>query len=760
MNTCLALCVAAGAMMVAAAGAQDGHVTEGLLLNWEASARTEGFTLRGDAAHRSDPACVEFSGQGAVVAAAPQRPERVTIEAMFRVDRRSGPLQLVVTTFPPEVRRVSGAKGNSRQWVLEIRGDPPQGPKYMGFLEFGIFGEDQQWHLAASDRRIARGWHHAVGTFDGGRVRLYLDGKEQTRRLFGRSPEFVGKLNQPPDGVVNLPAFGSNSLRIHNGFEGALALARMYDRALTAGQIARHFARAKERVPAVTEHKPPRAATAKPAFKVLYSNDFTNLHVISPYHKKGEPFRPSQLRASVAEAAGSDVHMLQPAHGWVPWWPSKLYTMQEHHRWWAAHYGLDPKNLRAPGVHQYILDGGDPFKDFIDECHRVGQQAFISLRLNDRHHLAHAGTPKNRRGMHAISRFYVEHPEYRIGRGGTGHDWSIPEARNHKLAFIREICENYDIAGFELDFMRFPHFFKDTVPLRQRERIITGFVGDVRAILDRTAKPGQHRWLSARVPCLLDQHADPGIDLVEMVDVGLDMVNLSPHYYTVQQTDVAAVRERLPDAAIYLEMCHCTMQGEAVGVGGDSRLFMRTTDAQYYTTAHLAYRRGADGVSLFNFVYTREHGVPGRGPFNEPPFHVLKRLGDPAWLAQQPQWYVFAHTSMTPLSQRFDKGDAYTFKLDMAPTEHQRREGIFRLMTKEDSSSRQWMVKVNGATLPHRDFIRKPLDHPYDAGLGAPENYVCFTCPPALVRDGLNRVAIVLENGKPATVQYLDLVLP
>ncbi len=48
------------------------------------------------------------------------------------------------------------------------------------------------------------------------------------------------------------------------------------------------------------------------------------------------------LEATVDETAGMgvDVHMLQPAHTWVPWWPSKVYPMEEHSRWWKKHYIL------------------------------------------------------------------------------------------------------------------------------------------------------------------------------------------------------------------------------------------------------------------------------------------------------------------------------------------------------------------------------------------------------------------------------------
>jgi len=753
---------------------------DGVVLNWEirksaAVAETGRLTddrdavsygeLLGDAVVKADPGRVEFSGKGAIVAAEPFRPERLTVEVVFRVDRIHGPLQLIVTTHAPKVRKASKMEpGNSRQWFMQIRGEPPQQDGYLGFLEFGIFGEDGQWHSLMSETRIAKGWHHAVGTFDGKRVRLVLDGHEQARTRSGRSAEYEGRINCPPDCMINLPAIGSNSLKSPNGLVGAVALARFYDRALTDDEISQSFADAKTVVEDISKQAV-RTRPTKPAFRVLYSNDFTNTGIVTPWHKKGEPFKPEHLRASVREAKGASVHMLQPAHGAVPWWPSKLYPLPEHHAWWAKNYGIDPEKLRYPGVHNYILGGGDPFKDFIDECNKDGQAPFISMRLNDRHHLHHALTPGNRQGMHAISRFYVEHPEWWLGSVGSGLDWSVPEVRQHMFAFIEEICQNYDIAGFELDFMRFPFFFKDEEPVDKRIEIITQFVAEVRALLDRTAKPGSHRWLCARVPCKLEMLADIGVDLPSMVDAGVEMLNLSPTYFTYQGHDVAKIRRLVPDAAIYLELCHCTMTGERLTTtGGDNFLFMRTTDEQYYTTAHVAYRRGADGMSLFNFVYTRDHGVAGRGPFNEPPFHVLEHLADPEWLARQPQWYFLAENWFTQssgqLPSRFEKGDARTFELDMAPTKHQSGEGVFRLMTEGEAAGRQWMVKVNGTTLESTEYVHKPIDHPYESGMGEPSQYACFKCPRRLVRDGVNKIALILEDGTPATVRYLDLALP
>jgi hypothetical protein len=775
-------CVVLFRLTVAAmAAGQVGTVSrDGLVVSWEVrrsptpadarqladdSGQENHGSFQGDVKGEADPGRLELDGKAAVVAARPIRPERLTLEAVFRVDRTRGPLQLVVTTHPPKVREVTEAvPGNSRQWFLQIRGEPPQQDGYLGFLEFGIFGGDGRWHSLMSGTRIAKGWHHAVGTFDGKRVRFFLDGEEQTRTRAGGSASYEGQINQPPDALVNLPAIGTNSLRNPNGLVGAVALARLYDRALNDDEIQGNFAYARTIVPDL-DKQTVSAGPVKPPFRVIYSNDFTNTAIVTPWHKKGEPFHPDHLRASVREAKGASVHMLQPAHGAVPWWPSKLSTLTEHHAWWARNFGIDPAKLRYPGVHQYILDGGNPFKDFVDECRSTGQAPFISMRLNDTHHLHHAETPGNTRGIHSISRFYVEHPQWWLGGVGSGLDWSVPEVRRHMFAFIEEICEHYDVDGFELDFMRFPSFFKEDVPLDRRVEIITHFASDVRALLDRTAEPNQHRCLCARVPCLLDMHPDIGIDLPSIVDAGVEMVNLSASYFTFQAHDVARIRRLVPDVALYLEMCHCTMTGQRLTTtGGDNFLFLRTTDQQYYTTAHVAYRRGIDGMSLFNFVYYRDHGVPGRGPFNEPPFHVLEHLADPDWLARQPQWYFLAENWFTKpagqLPARFEKGDARTFELDMAPTEHQTTDGIFRLMTAEDTSKCQWMVKVNGRTLEPIDYLHKPLAHPYESGMGEPGEYACFQCPRTLVREGINKIALILEDGRPMTVKYWDLVLP
>jgi len=749
---------------------------DGLVLSWEAREAHAGALadgsgqgntgkLVGSAAFADEPARIELGGKGALVGAAPLRPERASIEVVFRADRTRGPLQHIVTTFAHAAK--TPAPGNPRQWVMEIRGHPPHpADPLAGHLTFGVFGEDQSWHLALSSVRLRKGWHHALGTFDGHSVRLYLDGRLQRRSLPHQSPDYEGRIHRPPDDAIRLPAAGSSSPTGQWGLEGAVALVRVYSRALSSEEVAQNFRCAQTLVPALAEKGAQgMARRPKPPFRVIFSNDTTNtLTCTSSYHKKGEPFRAEMLEGTVDEVPGVDVHMLQPGLGWIPWWKSKVYPADEHYRRFEQRTGL-----KADPYGQYMLAGGDMVKVFVERCRAKGQVPFVSLRLNDSHLLEYVGQ-KHARAAY-VSRFYEEHPEYRLDPKSKGWDqrvlnWAVPEVREHKLAFIREICESYNIDGFELDFMRHCNLFRlHETTGEQRAEIVAGFVRRVREILDRTAKPGQRRWLCARVPCLTAPHDALGIDLPAMAEAGLDVVNLSAYYFTQQQTDLPLIRELVPDAAIYLEMTHCTTVGPGRG-GYDDFSFRRTTDEQFYTGAHLAYRRGGDGVSLFNFVYYREHGTPGRGPFNEPPFHVLKRLGDPEWLARQPQWYVLAEVwnqpavPDRPMPRPLRKGQPHTFVLDMAPTEHQRKDGLLRLMTAQDASGCTWTVRMNGTELKPTGFVRKPIDHPYEACLGEPNQYACFTCPRATVKDGPNQLAVTLDDGAAVTVHYIDLVLP
>lgn len=534
----------------------------------------------------------------------------------------------------------------------------------------------------------------------------------------------------------------------------------------------RHFIQTTATALAAAPFTQAQAPRAKAPFRALYSNDTTNItSCVSPFRQAREPFREAMLEATVDEVAGKvDAHFLQPGLGMVPMWPSQVLPLAEHYAWIKERYGVAPDSFG-----HYVLNGGDVVKVFVDRCHRTQQAAFISFRLNDAHHKEYADPkpgdkPGTSIGM-SVTRHYVDHPEYVFNKASKrGADlvqnWLHEEVRAQKLALITELCENYDLDGLELDYMRFYSFFDtEETTLDQRRRIMTGFVQQVRAVLDRTQRGDRRRWLCARVPCLSQGLDALGLDLRALVAAGLDMVNLSASYFTTQQMDLAAIRHQLPEsAALYVEMCHSIANGRKLVPGYDTFTFRRTTRQQYETTAHLAYARGADGVSLFNFAYYREHGGPGRGPFAEPPFEVLPALAKPENLATQPQhWFLASGWNnpyvRPPVLPRGLKEKAKTsFELDMAPpTGGWKGQGRLRLQADATLEGRNLEARCNGQLLESVSDVSEPFDNPYPSLLGRAENMRAWSLPTALLKNGKNIFEFRHLGGKPVTLEYLDV---
>jgi len=531
----------------------------------------------------------------------------------------------------------------------------------------------------------------------------------------------------------------------------------------------RHFLHATTAV--VTS--PLLAASPRPkaTFRTLYSNDTTNItSCVSPFHAARQPLRQEMIEATVDEVTGLvDAHLLQPGLGMVPMWPSKVIPLQEHYAWIKERYGQKPDSFG-----QFVLNGGDVVKVFIDRCRQGGQAAFISFRVNDAHHKEFSDPkpgdkPGSSIGM-SVTRHYVEHPEYRIKPGslrGTDlvQNWAVAEVREQKLVLIRELCENYDIDGLELDFLRFYSYFREETALEQRRAIMTTFIRQVREILDKTTREGRPRWLCARVPCHLTALDVLGLDLQALVGAGLDMVNASDHYFTTQQHDLAAIRKQTTGAALYFELCHTIWKGDKVQAGYDVFPFRRATREHLHTSAHLAYSRGADGISLFNFAYYRQHGQgDGRGVFGEPPFEALKALSDPKTLAQQPQHWFIAFgwrapgMKPPPVPRKIEAGKPAKFNFDLAaPAGGWKQDARVRIQVDKPPGDGEWTAMFNGETISATDDVSEPFPVPYPSMLAKPEELRAWTVPAKLLREGKNSLEVTQRNGEAVSIVFVDL---
>lgn len=534
--------------------------------------------------------------------------------------------------------------------------------------------------------------------------------------------------------------------------------------------------------------------------RILYSNDSTNL-IACPPPIAARGTVAERLDASIAEARAADVHMLQPGNGWVPWWRSTQYPADEHYRWFMQVAAREPDLIGC-----YMRDGGDLVAEFIRRCRARAVSPYVSLRLNDYHgseswdvlktfargEHRDSEVPVGLGAMAAQSRVLLERPENQLKPDPVAYttlpwaeqleyaanpttritlrtarvwDWARPEVPAYKLAFVRELCA-YDIDGLELDFMRWASFFRlDETPVETRRAIMLSFIRRCRTALDHGAVAHRHRTLGVRVPSRLSGHDALGIDLRAWVQAGVDWVNLSCHYISEQQTDLAAVHRLIPGTPLYLELTFAN-----AGPSGTRRTTIdRTTEVrgyglmtaeQFYTAAHLAYSLGAAGVSLFNFAYYRDLGETS----HEPPFVALDRLHDRAWLARQSQHYFLSVSNNPPSApsafsrqHRLQLGRHAEFVIDLAtPEGGWRKNARLRLEATQPWDGRTLQVTFNGKFLEATTDVSEPYTSPYTPA-PRPERLRAWLVPAELLRNGENRIDIVLLSGSGIELRFLDL---
>ncbi|HEX2861620.1 MAG TPA: hypothetical protein VHN79_08270, partial [Lacunisphaera sp.] len=538
--------------------------------------------------------------------------------------------------------------------------------------------------------------------------------------------------------------------------------------------------------------------------RVLFSNDATNIVNVPPPGVQPATV-PERLEASVAEAAGADVHVLQPGNGWVPWWRSAQYPAEAHYRWFTEVAAREPDRIG-----RYMRDGGDLVAAFIASCRARGVAAYVSLRLNDYHGSESWDALKAfSRGEHrdetvplalgamaAQSRVLLERPELQLQPDPADYvalpwaerlayagdpptrfklrtariwNWAEPEVPAYKLAFVRELCAGYDLDGLELDFMRWASYFHlEETTGAQRRAIMLDFIRQARAALDENAPAGRRRTLGVRVPGRVSGHDPLGIDLRAWVEAGVDWVNLSCHYLSTQQTDLAAIHRLIPDTPLYLELTFANAgtagrRRATLDRAAEARGYGLMTAGHFFTAAHLAYARGAAGVSLFNFVYYRNLGAEP----HVPPFEVLERLKDPAWLARQPQHYFLSDSSIpasapSDFSQqrRLQPARPAEFVLDLAPPEGGwRKEGRLRLEATRAWDEGELRVSFNGTELNATPDVSEPYASSY-APKPRPERLRAWLVPRELLRPGENRIEVTLLSGAGADLRFLDLAMP
>ncbi len=297
----------------------------------------------------------------------------------------------------------------------------------------------------------------------------------------------------------------------------------------------------------------------------------------------------------------------------VMYYPSKVGTLRgtnatpAEREQWSAY-----EKQRFANLEKFFAAGVDPYAIMLAETRRRGREALLSFRMNDDH-----GETFLR------SQFMADHPDFLLGgpkyHGFGALDFAHDEVRDYTFRLIEEAACRYDCDGLELDFNRFPYFFK-TGTTAERIAKMNALVERVRHLLDDVGRErNRHLILTVRVPSNLgrtpptpETAREIGCDVPAWVDHGwVDFVTVSEFLHERGDLPIEAWKQ----AITRVPVCGGI---ECAKAGGGKNL----TADEYRTAAKNLRARQADGVYLFNFFTSREGGPNAY----DPPYDVLRDL--------------------------------------------------------------------------------------------------------------------------------------
>jgi hypothetical protein len=372
-------------------------------------------------------------------------------------------------------------------------------------------------------------------------------------------------------------------------------------------------------LPGVLNSAEKNAAPARTR-RVLYNFDGDSCLSNKAGSKGPAALTEGDVRRLIDEVAfdGSQVDtVLVCVNAQVMYYPTQVGTMrgalstaEERAKW-------PPSEIqRFENVKRFFDAGVDPYAVMLREARQHGREALLAFRMNDAH-----GNDFLR------TQFWAAHPELRLGKGTGALDFARPEAREYTFRLIEEAVRRYDCDGIELDFNRFPTFFQSGTT-DERVAGINGLVERVREMLDEVGAERKHRLvLGARVPTnygrtvpTYEFSRETGCDPAEWAKNGwIDFLTVSEFLFVRYDLSIRPWKEAVRGIPIYGGI-ECTE-------GGKKEQYL--TPEKYCRAAHNLYSDGADGIYLFNFFTTREYGAESW----EPPFEVLRDLGDPKSVA-------------------------------------------------------------------------------------------------------------------------------
>jgi hypothetical protein len=421
--------------------------------------------------------------------------------------------------------------------------------------------------------------------------------------------------------------------------------------------------------------------------RILFNGD-SNFLFAQDYRQppSTKPYTAQVLDDYVALLArsGVDTFLYNP-NGQVPWYPSKvlpsiLAGMTRSDKSIARlHYpplaeDFTQKQLDACLAAQAaMLDrffdlmeaGVDLLAHTAAACRKCGISPWVSIRMND----AHGGNSWEGSYFNSLpqrdKRFRLSGRRMDPAGGVNPYaalcNYEHREVRDYYFTMIRELVEDYDLDGLELDWLRITACCEPPATKEARETMLEWLVS-IRELTQRnSARRGRPFFLGLRIPSRLNTLRTIGLDVPEMARRGLlDFINPSNYWQTTWDIPYDQLREQVgSEVAIYgvIEDAPNWMFARA-GASGEPSFRKLSASAELIRgNAAGKLAMGADGIEFFNFFCTDslEHDNPACRRMAQYP--AIKRINELEFLRGQPKHYALATAFNLWSSQFFERAD-------------------------------------------------------------------------------------------------------
>ncbi|MBI84830.1 MAG: hypothetical protein CMJ81_16680 [Planctomycetaceae bacterium] len=492
--------------------------------------------------------------------------------------------------------------------------------------------------------------------------------------------------------------------------------------------------------------------------------------------------------------SGVDTY-LQNINSQVPWYPSRrtpnILTgyrrgdrefFRKHFRAGLSDERLDPALDESVAFLNRYLDLAEQGVNWIDEisgaCRRRGISPWASFRMNDMH------GANNWEGSYMTCQLQKD-PKYRLKglppnpRDGVNRylqslDYSHREVRDYMLLVMREIVEDHDYEGLELDWLRCP-FCIDPPATQANIDTMTNWIAEIRELTDARAKlTGRPYRLGLRIPSRLGLLKAIGLDIQAIVRRGLvDFVSFSNYWQTSWDEPLDDLRTELGDeVAIYGVVAtgvNWMPAYDPVRKEQASKRLMSASAELLRGNAAGKLALGADGIAQFNFFANdaRSHN-PAAGE-RQSEYAALKDLEEIEHLRGKDKHYALAsrlcpynydfplweHAEQTPAILEPDWKGAFRLPMCAEP-DARALELLVQVVTERSAggdSEPTLGVSFNGSWPSFDGQSTDQLLFP----TGIYTQHVAgnlalnFRCDPATIREGWNEVLVFNGSHQRAT---------